>query len=579
MTLPTIADRRRPGWQTVGGQLETLNRAQRKLLLDARHRRPRRSIPLRTMQRPSADQLGVVAKAVPSPPAAASLALTRLGFGPAPGDVAAFDALGGTDAARLTAWVDQQLDPASIDDSACDARIVASGFTTLGKPLTQLWTDHVQNDPPWEVHVQPFRETVAATFLRAIHSKRQLFELMVDFWHNHFNVYADDFLIAAVWVHSDRDVIRANALGNFRTMIEAVAKSTAMLHYLDNRVNSFEDPNENFAREMLELHGLGSAAYLGSMPQGDVPTDGDGIPIGYTEDDVVAAARCLTGWTSSDRWWDDDVGDTGEFVYVDGWHDHDPKTVLGLDLPASQGPMQDGLDLFDRVAEHPATARHVALKLCRRLVADFPSQSMLDAAAATFAANVTAPDQIAQTVRTIVLHPDFLGTWGQKVKRPFETVASAFRGMSADLPFQLDDGATDWFYWEYRAAGQPLFSWHPPNGYPDMSAAWNSTSPRVMSWRMGNFLVQVTDDSDVHYADILGQTPAGVRSATALVDFWTERMLGRPADALERDELIEFMAQGHNPNFDLPLDTDEPTQERLRTLVALIVMTPSFLWK
>ena len=520
-----------------------------------------------------------VAKTVPSPPTGASLALTRLGFGPAPGDVATFDALGGSDTARLTSWVDQQLDPASIDDSACDARIAAAGFTTLEKPLTQLWTDHVQNDPPWEVDIQPFRETVAATFLRAVHSRRQLFELMVDFWHNHFNVYADDFLVAAVWVQSDRDVIRASALGNFRTMIEAVVKSTAMLHYLDNRVNSLEDPNENFAREMLELHSLGAAAYLGSTPQDEVPTDGDGIPVGYTEDDVVAAARCLTGWTSSDRWWDEEVGDTGEFVYVDSWHDHDAKTVLGLDLPTNQGPMQDGVDLLDRVASHPATARHIALKLCRRLVADFPSQSILDAAATTFAANVAAADQIAQTVRTIVLHPDFLTTWGQKVKRPFEIAASAFRSMGADLPFQIDDEVTDSFLWEYRATGQPLFSWHPPDGYPDMSSAWNTTSPRVMSWRLGNFLVRAEDDAGSRYADVLGQTPAGVRSATALVDFWTERMLGRPANALERDELIEFMAQGHNPNFDLPLDTDAPTQERLRTLVALIVMTPSFLWK
>ena len=240
-------------------------------------------------------------KAVPSPPSAAVIALTRLGFGPSPGAIADFQALGATDAQRFQAYIDQQLDPSSIDDSTADARIAQSNFQTLGKNVFQLWTEHLMAED-WEIVMQPLWETTHVTWLRAVHSKRQLFELMVDFWHNHFNVYADDIPFGPVWVHTDRDAIRAHALGNFRQMVEAVTRTPAMLFYLDNAFNSEEDANENFARELLELHILGAEAYYGSMDPGDVPTDGNGVPLGYTEADVIEVARCLTGWTVNSDW-------------------------------------------------------------------------------------------------------------------------------------------------------------------------------------------------------------------------------------------------------------------------------------
>ncbi len=518
-------------------------------------------------------------KSVPAPPSAAVIALSRLGFGPRPGDVEAFDALGADDAERLTAYVDQQLDPDSIDDSAAEARIALSGFTTLDKPLEQLWLDHVVNTDDWEVIMQPFYETELATFLRAIHSEKQLLEVLADFWHNHFNVYAYEYPFGPVWPHTDRDAIRAHALGNFRQLLEAVAKTPAMLWYLDNALNSLEDANENYARELMELHTLGADAYLGSISQDEVPVDGEGRPIGFVEEDVIAAARCLTGWTVSDRDWDPDIGNTGLFLYHDPWHDHDPKTVLGADLPASQPPMQDGLDLLDLLSAHPATARFIATKLCRRLIGDSVPESVVDAAAAVFLAEADAPDQLAQVVRTIVLSDEFLSTWGDKVKRPLEIAMSAFRGAGGDLPFVLRDDATNYFLWAYYIIGQPLFSWHPPDGYPDVKVAWNTTSPRVMCWRLANTLMMLYDQNESFYFDILGQTPQEVRSAEDLVSFWTERILGRPAAAPETAELVDFMAQGHNPTFDLPLDTDEDTQTRLRALIALIFMSPSFLWR
>ncbi|MEM7482696.1 MAG: DUF1800 domain-containing protein [Acidobacteriota bacterium] len=516
---------------------------------------------------------------VPSPPSAGVIAYSRLAFGPRPGEIDAFNALAGTDPARLQAWVDQQLDPASLDDSHIDNRIAASGFTTLGKTVTQLWTEHaIAQDIPWDEVIRPLRETELVTFLRAIYSRRQLFEVMVDFWHNHFNVYAHEWPFAPMWVHSDRDAIRAHAFGNFRQMIEAVARTPAMLHYLDNAENSFEDANENYARELLELHGLGAEHYFGNIPQGAVPRDAQNRPRGFVEDDVVAAARCLTGWTVSDRSWDPEIGNSGEFLYYDPWHDHDPKHLLGIDLPGNQAPMKDGHDLFDLIAGHPGTARHVAGKIARRLLGDVPPASVVDAAAAVFAAQISAPDQLAQVIRTIVLSPEFLQTWGDKVKRPFEIAVGAFRATTGDIPFLRGDDATNWFYWEYYQTGQPLFGWHPPNGYPDFKSAWNTTAPRVMSWRLANMLIQVNDGEN-EYFEFLSQMPPDVRSAEAIVTFWTERMLGRPTPPSEHTKLVEFMAQGHNPSFDLPLDTDEGTQIRLRALIALILQSPSFLWR
>ncbi len=514
----------------------------------------------------------------PPPPSGAVIALQRAGFGPRPGDVEAFDALGGSDSTRMAAWVAQQLDVDTIDDSDLDQRLLAAGYETLDKTLVELWQDHVVSDPPWEIRMQPFFEVERATFLRAVYSRKQLFEVMVEFWHHHFSVYAYDFSIGPTWAYSDRDVIRANALGNFRQMLELVAQSPGMLYYLNNRDNSADGPNENYARELLELHTLGAENFLGNLPQSQVPVDGNGIPIGYCDEDVTAAARCLTGWTLRDRPWDEDFGDTGEFFVHEPWHDTDPKRVIGLDLPGGQDGLTDGRALLDRIASHPGTSRFVARKLTRRLIGDDPPQGVIDAAAAVFAANVDEPDQIARTVETILLAPEFLSTWGDKVKRPFDIVVGALRAGEAEWSFALTDDRTDSLLWRYDAAGQPLFAWHPPNGYPDAKGAWISSSPRVLGWRVANWLSEV-EDAGVYRLDLLGATPPGVRSASELADFWIDRVLGTTMPAEERDEVVEFMAQGVNPDLDLPLDDDDDVQSRLRAMIGLIFMSPGYLWR
>ncbi|MFQ5350031.1 MAG: DUF1800 family protein, partial [Thermoanaerobaculia bacterium] len=263
----------------------------------------------------------------------------------------------------------------------------------------------------------------------------------------------------------------------------------------------------------------------------------------------------------------------------DDWHDTSAKNVLGVDLPAAQAPEKDGLDVLDILANHPGTGRFVAGKLCRRLLGDFPPASVVDAAAAVFTAQVAAPDQIAQVVRTILLSPEFAATFGAKVKRPFEIVVSAMRAGGADFPFIEDDPDSDSFDWQFYLTGHSLFAWHPPNGYPDVSGAWVGTSARVMTWRLCNWLVDVEDDNENYRLDATAQTPAGVRSANDLVDFWIDRVFGRPLETATRQELVDFMAQGHNPSFDLPLDTDEDTRERLQSMLGLMFLSPEFLWR
>ncbi len=418
-------------------------------------------------------------------------------------------------------------------------------------------------------------------------SEAQLESRLTAFWRNHFTTFFYDVAgkvggneSTAAWLeYLQLADFKAGSLGNYNDLVIASATNPSMLYYLDNRYNSVEGPNENYARELIELHCMGADAYLGSIPQGSVPLDGQGKPVGYVDEDVTAAARCLTGWTVRDRPWDDDFGDTGEFYYHAPDHDNDAKTVLGANLPANQAALEDGEDLLDLLATHPATARFVATKLCRRLIGDTPLPAVIDAAAATFLAHTAAPDQIARVVRTIVLAPEFLATWGDKIKRPFEQVASAMRACDANWTFRLDDDDSNTLGYRYYHTGQPLFQWHPPNGYPDFKGAWKTTSPMILSWKVTNWLVDVTDDSDQFRLGILAQTPPEVRSAEALTDFWTDRIIGYPIDPRERQEIIEFMAQGFNPVFDLPVDSDEQIQDRVRAMVGLIFMSPAFLWR
>jgi uncharacterized protein (DUF1800 family) len=516
-------------------------------------------------------------------------ALNHLTFGATPALVSQFNALGANDTARLTAFVDQQLNPAAIDDSAFETRLSTAGYTTLAKSLTQLWTDHVASDPVYDVRMRPAWEVQRGALARAVHSRRQLQEVMVGHWQNHFNVTVSDFSAGPVSVQYNRDVIRANALGNFRTMLEAVAQSTAMMYYLDNASNTRSGPNENFARELLELHTFGAENYLGFMDPFEVPPcpEDPTYPIGYTDVDVYETAAAFTGWSVKDGHWQFPTEDDGTFVYRQAWHDAGPKFVLGKFLNPEQPAMKDGRDILDRLASHPRVAKFICKKLIRRFVSDTPPQSLIDSAAAIFRANWQQPNQIALTLRHILLSNAFIHSWGTKNRRPFELTAAALRAVGSDWTPRVGDGKSDEMFWRMSFTGHMPYEWPAPNGYPDTGLAWSGSNSYAMTWKLLNWITETADGS-VPMAPILTTTRSGVASWTAnnLVDFWCQRILGYLPVASRRQTLVAFLAQNGDPATHVITDTDDwaasdpkrhYNQQRLRSVVALILMSPEFM--
>src|SRR5262249_24846104 len=265
--------------------------------------------------------------------------LSRAGFGLWPGDLDQVQRTG-TDA-----WVESQLHPESIDDTSCDLR--ARRFETL----------NLEPGTCYEFKKPVLRDELTRhRLIRATYSRRQLFEVMVEFWSEHFNIYLEKGDCIYLKPSDERDVIRAHALGRFKEMVRASATSPAMLVYLDgkhNRKTAPEDkPNENYARELLELHTLG-------------------VNGGYTQNDVSEVARCLTGWQLRTRW------RRGTVNFEPAWHDSGSKTVLGRVINAGTGE-QELEAVIDLACNHASTARHIATKLVRHFVSDEPPASLVD---------------------------------------------------------------------------------------------------------------------------------------------------------------------------------------------------------
>jgi uncharacterized protein (DUF1800 family) len=525
---------------------------------------------------------------LPSPPFAVRM-LNRLSYGATAATISEFNALGSTDKQRLANYVDWQLDWDAISDAAVDTRLNQAGYTTLGKPLTQLWNDHVLGDPDNALRVRPGQEVQRAAYVRATYSRRQLREVLVNFWHDHFNVQGTEFSIAPVHVHYDRDVIRANAKGNFRTMLEAVASSTAMLYYLDNLSNSRSGPNENWARELLELHTLGAENYLGFMDPFQVPPcpEDPAYPIGYTDIDVYETSAAFTGWSAKNGHWQFPNENDGTFVYRQSWHDAGPKFLLGKLIYPEQPAMKDGRDVMDRLASHPRVAKFICKKLIRRFVSDTPSQALIDSAAAIFRANWQHPNQIEITLRHILNSEDMINSWGMKNRRPFEATVAAMRVLGHDWTPRLGHGKSDEFMWRVGFTGHAPYNWAAPNGYPDNGLAWSGSNSFAMTWKLLNWLTE-TSDGDVPLSPIVATTRSGVASWTAnnLVTFWCNRILGYQPEAARRQTLVNFMAQNGDPASYVILDNDVWQQgdlkrhynhQRLRSLVSLILMSPEFL--
>jgi uncharacterized protein (DUF1800 family) len=302
----------------------------------------------------------------------------------------------------------------------------------------------------------PLSELVEAKLHRAISSSRQLEEVLVDFWLNHFNVFSGKGPIRMLLPSYERDAIRPHVLGRFRDMVLATARHPAMLFYLDNWLSQASRAgegegrpvglNENYGRELLELHTLG--------------VDG-----GYTQEDVVSVARAFTGWTihEPERY--------AEFYFNPAMHDREEKVVLGHRIPRGGGE-SDGVTVIEILSRHPSTAQFIARKLAQRFVADDPPQRLVDRVAAGF---LETDGDLRAVMTTLLLSPEFMseGAWQAKVKSPLELVVSALRA--------LDAGVTDTGPLANQIAllGQPLYGKAEPTGYPNTSEIWTSSASLI----------------------------------------------------------------------------------------------------
>jgi uncharacterized protein (DUF1800 family) len=451
----------------------------------------------------------VTRPAVPADDSQIVHVLNRLGYGPRPGDVEAVRQMG------VLPWIEQQLHPERITDRALSTRLTTLRTVALDtsvlldkyelpreakreiqkkraemesaseqeqrrarREFMQKYRDDMDGTPR-----QVVEELQAAKVLRAVYSERQLEEVMVDFWLNHFNVFANKGPVKFLTGEYEREVIRPRVWGKFEDLLKATAQSPAMLFYLDNWLSA--DPsanpradrarlasagafgmrrgrrttmtreeapppagrkrglNENYAREIMELHTLG--------------VDG-----GYTQKDVTEVARCFTGWTIRGL----RQGDP-EFAFDARLHDKKDKLVLGRAI--KPGGQEEGEAIIHLLATHPSTARFISYKLARRFVADEPPAALVERAAETFR---KTDGDIRSVVSAIVTSPEFLGSEHRaaKVKTPFEFAASAVRAAGADVVDARDLSR------RIGQMGMPLYLQQPPTGYKDTADAWVSTS-------------------------------------------------------------------------------------------------------
>jgi uncharacterized protein (DUF1800 family) len=433
-------------------------------------------------------------------------ALARFTFGVRPGDVARVESIG------LDRWLGQQLSPGGIPDPVTDSLLALLPVETRSQsdladayPPQDLFLRSVRrahglaDNAPYTMTPDDSarfktlndqgnrlgQQVLTAKLIRDATSERQLLEVMTDFWENHFSVYAGKMPTRFTLASYDRDVIRAHALGKFRDLLGAVAHSPAMLFYLDNwdsqsdaahqtlgeldrlakartlqqaeqirqaAMRRKQGLNENYARELMELHTLG--------------VDG-----GYSQHDVQEVARALTGWTIQDP----RMG--GAFVFRPEWHDADSKYVLDHVLKPRRGE-EDGEEVLDILARHPSTARFIATKLARRFVSDNPPPLLVARLAERFR---ETDGDIREVMAALVTSPELYSrqAYRAKVKTPFELVVSTMRAMEArpdtaprgaQLPAQL---------------GQAMFGRLTPDGWPDAGSAWLNSGAIIQRINFG----------------------------------------------------------------------------------------------
>lgn len=435
---------------------------------------------------------------------------------------------------RMTVAVDDyittQLNPTAVDDSRLEEHLAP--FPTIQRTATDL----LQNNPDDRTAV--LLDLLGGRIVRSLYSERQLFERMTQFWSDHFHVFAGGGPMVFYKVDDDR-FLREQAMGGFRGVLGASAASPAMLYYLDNALSRDQAPNENYARELLELHTLG--------------VDG-----GYTEQDVKEVARCFTGWSVTSRRDDDPPG---QFVFRARAHDPGDKVVLGQQIPANGG-IADGQMVLDLLASHPSTARFVSAKLVRRFVADVPAADLVDDLAQIF---LTSNGDITALMTAIVYAEGF---WNAppKFKRPFEFVISLMRVL--DYQIEQPQRFVRWLIPSLQALGQVPFMWPAPDGYPDVGAYWmQNLLPR---WNITLGLLGGTREAQPNIQRIidLAQAEGATGDPETTLMFLGRYLYGRELTDVELTTVRDFA-----------LGISDSSSDQLHAAMALLLCAPAFQYK
>lgn len=417
------------------------------------------------------------------------------------------------------AYLEWQLDYESIDDSELDARLTE--FVTLNEsPRELVIRAYVNGDysMAWEL--------LFATILRQTTSKRQLYERVVEFWSDHFNIYLFKDATQVLKAVDDREVIRRHALGKFSDLLEASAKSPAMLIYLDNASNYAWAPNQNYARELLELHTVGVD--------------------NFSQQDMLEVARCFTGWTIDA---DFESPTLGEYRFEQYWHDYGLKKVLGRKIMPGGGE-RDGEQVIDILCHGrrgaPLTARFLARKLAVRFWGENPPEALVEQTAQAY---LDTGGEIKAMLR-VVLSERWLRCSQPRLKRPVHLAVSMMRAIPSYMfafwaPLYLMD-----------AMGQVPFFWAPPNGYPEAAAYWaGHILPR---WRYGFSMLQEQGDVGFNYAPFNKDTPEEV------VDQIDLYLFAGAMPAEDRDSLLAYLGQPPIPF------------QRILEAVGLAIASPAF---